>query len=98
MLLFSTDKPAEVLLWVDKYKPTVMKSIVGQQGDKSNAKKLLKWLINWEDNHLKGAKPKGKGGIFAYNDGKFYLHLILTTSTKVRFGAIGGCSPPVGER
>ena len=56
-------KKAEVLLWVDKYKPKVMREIVGQGGEKSNAKKLLKWLLNWNDNHLGVKKPKGKGGI-----------------------------------
>ena len=59
---FFVDKPAEILLWVDKYKPASMKNIVGQHGEKSNAKKLLKWLINWDDNHSGGSKPKGKGG------------------------------------
>ena len=56
------EQKAETLLWVDKYKPKVMKNIVGQHGDKSNAKKLLKWLVNWADNNQGGAKPKGKGG------------------------------------
>ena len=40
-----------------------MRHIVGQHGEKSNAKKLLKWLINWEDNNSGDAKPKGKSGI-----------------------------------
>lgn len=37
----------ECLLWVDKYKPTSLKSIIGQQGDQSCANKLLRWLRNW---------------------------------------------------
>jgi len=45
----------ESLLWVDKYKPTNMRQIIGQQGDKSNAKKLLHWLQNWHANL--GRKP-----------------------------------------
>lgn len=35
------------LLWVDKYKPTSLKTIIGQQGDQSCANKLLRWLQNW---------------------------------------------------
>lgn len=43
------------LLWVDKYKPANIRQIIGQQGDKSNAKKLLAWLQQWRDNY--GKKP-----------------------------------------
>jgi len=46
------NKPAE-LMWVDKYKPISLKSVVGQAGDKSNANKLLKWLRNWFSFHGK---------------------------------------------
>ncbi|XP_057310081.1 replication factor C subunit 1-like [Hydractinia symbiolongicarpus] len=46
------------LLWVDKYKPKAMKNIVGQQGDKSNANKLRKWLLRWQDNNAPGKKTK----------------------------------------
>ena len=48
------------IMWVDKYKPTGMKNIIGQTGDKSNAKKLLKWLNNWHKNRASGVKPSGK--------------------------------------
>ncbi|XP_015273700.1 PREDICTED: replication factor C subunit 1 isoform X2 [Gekko japonicus] len=56
---------AEVLLWVDKYKPTSLKTIIGQQGDRSCANKLLCWLQNWhkntsEDKHVKSSKFGGK--------------------------------------
>lgn len=37
----------QCLLWVDKYKPTTLKNIIGQQGDQSCANKLLRWLRNW---------------------------------------------------
>nr|XP_028601072.1 replication factor C subunit 1 isoform X1 [Podarcis muralis] len=52
---------AEVLLWVDKYKPTSLKTIIGQQGDQSCANKLLRWLRNWhrnisQDKHAKPSK------------------------------------------
>ncbi|VDI56775.1 replication factor C subunit 1, partial [Mytilus galloprovincialis] len=53
-------KPEESLLWVDKYKPSAMKQIIGQTGDKSNAKKLLNWLNNWHKNRSAGVKPSGK--------------------------------------
>ena len=43
----------ESLLWVDKYRPRSLKQIIGQQGDKSNVKKLLKWLTNWYSNRNK---------------------------------------------
>ena len=29
-------------MWVDKYRPRSLKNVIGQQGDKSNAKKLLR--------------------------------------------------------
>lgn len=50
----------EVLLWVDKHKPTALKQIIGQQGDKSNAKKLLHWLSHWHASRATGKKPTGK--------------------------------------
>ncbi|XP_061178272.1 replication factor C subunit 1-like [Saccostrea echinata] len=54
------------LMWVDKYKPTQLKQIIGQTGDKSNAKKLLHWLTNWHRNQAVGTKPQGK--FFGKND------------------------------
>lgn len=45
---------------VEKYKPKTMKQILGQQGDKSIAKKLYAWLINWHKNQsgqVKHIKP-----------------------------------------
>ena len=51
---------AESLLWVDKYSPKCIKQIIGQQGEKSNVKKLLRWLQNWHSNRKRG---KAKGGI-----------------------------------
>ncbi|XP_042322673.1 replication factor C subunit 1 isoform X2 [Sceloporus undulatus] len=51
----------ELLLWVDKYRPTSLKTIIGQQGDQSCANKLLRWLRNWhkntsENKHAKSSK------------------------------------------
>ncbi|XP_022300540.1 replication factor C subunit 1-like [Crassostrea virginica] len=62
-----TARPAESsLMWVDKYKPTQLKQIIGQTGDKSNAKKLLHWLTNWHKSRAAGVKPQGK--FFNKND------------------------------
>ena len=64
------------LLWVDKYKPTSIKQIIGQQGDKSNAKKLLNWLTHWHKNL--GKKPVCK---FKSKNLHFELIIIILTST-----------------
>lgn len=55
----------EQLMWVDKYRPQSTKHIIGQQGDKSSVKKLLKWLQDWERNYKKGVKKgvANSGGI-----------------------------------
>ena len=55
----------EQLMWVDKYRPQSTKQIIGQQGDKSCVKKLLKWLQDWERNYKKGVKKgvANSGGI-----------------------------------
>ncbi|XP_033727774.1 replication factor C subunit 1-like [Pecten maximus] len=60
-------KDEPVLMWVDKYKPVGLKQLIGQQGDKSNAKKLLHWLTNWHKNDAAGVKPQGK--FFGKDDG-----------------------------
>lgn len=49
----------ESLLWVDKYKPNNIKQIIGQQGDKSNMRKLINWVRNWAKNRSK-THPKSK--------------------------------------
>ncbi|XP_069105828.1 replication factor C subunit 1-like [Argopecten irradians] len=60
-------KDEPVLMWVDKYKPVGLKQLIGQQGDKSNAKKLLHWLTNWHKNDAAGVKPQGR--FFGKDDG-----------------------------
>ena len=52
-------------MWVDKYRPQSTKHIIGQQGDKSCVKKLLRWLKDWEVNYKKGIKKgvANSGGI-----------------------------------
>ena len=58
--LAKNEKPSQ--LWVEKYKPTTTKGIIGQQSDKSNMKKLQAWLRGWEKHHGKNAsgKPSSK--------------------------------------
>ncbi|XP_066488649.1 replication factor C subunit 1 [Tiliqua scincoides] len=68
---------AEVLLWVDKYKPTSLKTIIGQQGDQSCANKLLRWLQNWckntsDDKRVKPSKIGSK------NDGASFKAALLS--------------------
>lgn len=45
-------------LWVEKYKPDSTKKIIGQQGDKSNVKKLINWLNEWYKNNSGNKKAK----------------------------------------
>ncbi|XP_063778792.1 replication factor C subunit 1 isoform X3 [Pseudophryne corroboree] len=59
----------ESLLWVDKYKPTSVKTIIGQQGDQSCANKLVRWLKAWYQNHsTDDKKPAGKFNKFGGKD------------------------------
>ena len=62
--LSSTAKSDDAgLMWVDKYKPSTIKHIIGQQGGSSNVNKLLNWLRNWDKNNRTAegkAKPKPK--------------------------------------
>ena len=48
-------------MWVDKYRPKSTKQIIGQQGEKSNARKLARWLQNWERNYGQGRGRKASG-------------------------------------
>lgn len=67
---------AESLLWVDKYSPKCIKQIIGQQGEKSNVKKLLRWLQNWHSNRKRG---KAKGGFIAgKDDGSIFKAALLS--------------------
>lgn len=48
------------LLWVDKYRPRSLKTVIGQQGEQSCANKLLRWLQHWHTRNSGGAgKPTG---------------------------------------
>lgn len=52
----SSDGVDHITALVEKYRPKEMKKIIGQNGDKSNAKKLHFWLSNWYKNHGKDSK------------------------------------------
>ncbi|KAJ9584532.1 hypothetical protein L9F63_021142, partial [Diploptera punctata] len=70
-------------LWVDKYKPTSIKQIIGQQGDRSNVKKLLKWLENWHSNHS-GNKKLSRPSPWAKDDyGAYFKAALLSGSPGV---------------
>lgn len=59
----------ECLLWVDKYKPTSVKTIIGQQGEQSCANKLIRWLRDWHKNHSTDEKkPAAKYSKFGGKD------------------------------
>lgn len=70
-------------MWVDKYKPSSIKQIIGQQGDKSNAKKLLDWLVNWRKNRRLNKKPIYGGRFNAHDDGSGYKAALLSGSPGV---------------
>lgn len=71
---------ANNLAWVDKYKPTEISEIIGQQGEKSNVKKLLNWLQNWQLKRRSEAKGKGvpKPNPFKDNDGAYFRAALLS--------------------
>nr|CAD7395463.1 unnamed protein product [Timema cristinae] len=65
-------------LWVDRYKPTSTKQIIGQQGDKSNVKKLMRWLSNWHANHS-GKKKLARPSPWSKDDsGAFFKAALLS--------------------
>ncbi|KAL3986062.1 Replication factor RFC1 C terminal domain family protein [Acanthocheilonema viteae] len=69
------------LPWVDKYKPTGLKHLVGQNGEKSPMNKLLDWLRNWAKNHLgmSGKQKKARPPPWlAQNDGTAFKAVMLS--------------------
>ncbi|XP_075211056.1 germ line transcription factor 1 [Lycorma delicatula] len=65
-------------LWVDKYKPTSIKQLIGQQGDRSNVKKLLNWLQNWKKNHSVKTKLHRPSPWAKDDDGSFFKAALLS--------------------
>ncbi|XP_074131839.1 replication factor C subunit 1 [Sminthopsis crassicaudata] len=69
---------AEGLLWVDKYKPTSIKTIIGQQGEQSCANKLLRWLRNWHKNMSEDKKHVKAGKFGGKDDGSSFKAALLS--------------------
>ncbi|XP_076241246.1 germ line transcription factor 1 [Calliopsis andreniformis] len=63
---------------VEKYRPKTMKQILGQQGDKSNAKKLYTWLMNWHKNQKGPVKPAKPSPWAKNDDGAFFKAALLS--------------------
>ncbi|XP_031198274.1 replication factor C subunit 1 isoform X4 [Mastomys coucha] len=68
----------ECLLWVDKYKPTSLKSIIGQQGDQSCANKLLRWLRNWHKSSEEKKHAAKSGKLASKDDGSSFKAALLS--------------------
>lgn len=66
----------ENMAWVDKYKPTSIKQIIGQAGPASNVQKLLNWLSKWHSNH-DGKKVLQRPSPWAKNDDGGYFKAAL---------------------
>uniref|UniRef100_A0A182MBD3 Replication factor C subunit 1 n=1 Tax=Anopheles culicifacies TaxID=139723 RepID=A0A182MBD3_9DIPT len=60
-------KSIDNMAWVDKYKPTSTKQIIGQLGASSNVQKLTVWLSSWYKNN-DGTKKHAKPNPWAKND------------------------------
>uniref|UniRef100_A0A8C3AYC8 Replication factor C subunit 1 n=1 Tax=Cyclopterus lumpus TaxID=8103 RepID=A0A8C3AYC8_CYCLU len=58
------------LLWVDKYRPRSLKTVIGQQGDQSCANKLLRWLQNWSKHHSGGSSKPAAARFGKFGGGK----------------------------
>ena len=43
-------------LWVEKYKPSSLTQLIGPKTEKSNPKKLFKWLQDWHKNNKSSGK------------------------------------------
>lgn len=69
--------------FVDKYKPTTIKAIIGQQNANGNAQKLMNWLTKWHNNN-DGKKKHTKPNPWAKNDdGSAYKAALLSGSPGV---------------
>ncbi|XP_011631850.1 replication factor C subunit 1, partial [Pogonomyrmex barbatus] len=60
---------------VEKYRPKMMKQIIGQQGDKSCAHNLYVWLRDWHKNRQ---DPKFKNGIGKQTHGQNFKAALLS--------------------
>ncbi|XP_014642269.1 PREDICTED: replication factor C subunit 1 isoform X2 [Ceratotherium simum simum] len=73
-----SENKVENLLWVDKYKPTSLKTIIGQQGDQSCANKLLRWLQNWHKSPSEDKKHAKLGKFAGKDDGSSFKAALLS--------------------
>ncbi|XP_069351399.1 replication factor C subunit 1 isoform X4 [Eulemur rufifrons] len=73
-----SENKVENLLWVDKYKPTSLKTIIGQQGDQSCANKLLRWLRNWHESSSEDKKHAKFGKFAGKDDGSSFKAALLS--------------------
>uniref|UniRef100_A0A671E1B0 Replication factor C subunit 1 n=1 Tax=Rhinolophus ferrumequinum TaxID=59479 RepID=A0A671E1B0_RHIFE len=74
----SSANKVENLLWVDKYKPTSLKTIIGQQGEQSCANKLLRWLQNWHKSPSEEKKHAKFGKFAGKDDGSSFKAALLS--------------------
>uniref|UniRef100_A0A3Q2H297 Replication factor C subunit 1 n=1 Tax=Equus caballus TaxID=9796 RepID=A0A3Q2H297_HORSE len=74
----SSENKVENLLWVDKYKPLSLKTIIGQQGDQSCANKLLRWLQNWHKSPSEEKKHAKFGKFAGKDDGSSFKAALLS--------------------
>ncbi|XP_011497234.1 PREDICTED: replication factor C subunit 1 [Ceratosolen solmsi marchali] len=63
---------------VEKYRPKELKQIIGQNSEKSNAKKLLYWLTNWNKNYVKNSKTSKLKYSSQDDMGKIYKAVLLS--------------------
>jgi replication factor C subunit 1 len=70
--------------FVDKYKPTTMKQVIGQQGPQSNGNKLQQWLLNWDKNHGAISTKVARANPYSKNsDGSSFRAALLSGSPGV---------------
>ncbi|CAH8434319.1 unnamed protein product [Heterobilharzia americana] len=79
----STSRTISTELWVDKYKPTSIRSLIGQNGASSPANRLLAWLSSWHSNFSAGLKAKAYSsappwGPSSSDDGKWARAALLS--------------------
>ncbi|XP_040822182.1 replication factor C subunit 1 isoform X1 [Ochotona curzoniae] len=74
----SRESKLDHLLWVDKYKPTSLRTIIGQQGDQSCANKLLRWLRNWHKSSPEEKKNAKFGKFAGKDDGSSFKAALLS--------------------
>ncbi|KAH0568935.1 hypothetical protein KQX54_021633 [Cotesia glomerata] len=63
---------------VEKYRPKMMKQIIGQHTDKSCARKLQAWILNWHKNQNGKVKPPKPSPWAKNDDGAFYKAALLS--------------------